>query len=826
MARQGDSYQVSSKSRTKLNAFRYDDKDGESPEKSPSKTTMKKGNADKENQTSWLNGVVEEGQPGKEQGQSDKGQPSSQAKDTKPVKECPQTPGNNRLPLVELISNAEDAFSRAPKQVFTPEDHVIWQHVPASSNPDTMSQTPATRGKKRRHTSSPSSSPLAGNMDDFQTVLKTPQHDLATDLWNNYVGKSTLNGNPELPPPRFANLLSSSPQTPASAKAGRDSSGLRRSISCNAEWPASKVKRRRVGRGEPGTSRGIFSRTSSNLLDSGPSNSSRINFLLEKIKNTMQKDPTAQLEPSSPVPARTNVQMNQSPSPVKIADGTEKSDKQTQGGATIPEVSLQGSSSEFEDDDLDQDFMDFADASMDPFVEPTQPQDHQETGGSEFRSEVTSNDPQYSWGETNGTRSDTMASNSNKHTINKNDTNDTDEFGNDDDDFSDSLEEILAKCDGPGSRELGNPAQPPPATTMQSTGSHEGAKLSFEASSGDEFDDDDFDMEAIEQSMLQSGEDGSHHNLKNRQAIKRYQIVDTAENTYVTSKGRVQPEQILSVQDEKTKHKKVIVLRESWFDSPCSNGSYIHLIGDFDATGQCIVNDSENMIILHPDHLISATVVADSISCQRRAVLQDRIKNSNDVSRPQVFGIIFHEVFQEAMQANQWVLNSLRALVEKIMVRHVEDLYLVQMSIFEGVEYVMSKIPVLKTWADTFLRAEPTNESFVEDRNNSKLHLSINKLLEVEEHIWSPMYGLKGNIDATVQVACHDGESDKNLVIPLELKTGKRDTNQAHRAQTALYTLLLSDRYGKDNFLLQPTCQHVLLTFPRCRCYFRSALLS
>lgn len=86
--------------------------------------------------------------------------------------------------------------------------------------------------------------------------------------------------------------------------------------------------------------------------------------------------------------------------------------------------------------------------------------------------------------------------------------------------------------------------------------------------------------------------------------------------------------------------------------------------------------------------------------------------------------------------------------------------------------------------------------SFVEDRHSSKLKLSISKLLEVEEHIWSPLYGLKGNIDATVQVACRDDDMEKNLIVPLELKTGKRDTNQAHRAQTALYTLLLSDRYG------------------------------
>lgn len=86
----------------------------------------------------------------------------------------------------------------------------------------------------------------------------------------------------------------------------------------------------------------------------------------------------------------------------------------------------------------------------------------------------------------------------------------------------------------------------------------------------------------------------------------------------------------------------------------------------------------------------------------------------------------------------------------------------------------------------------------VEDRNSTKLNLSINKLLEVEEHIWSPMYGLKGNIDATVQVTCREDNNEKNLVVPLELKTGRRDTNQSHRAQTALYTLLMSDRYGKS----------------------------
>lgn len=85
----------------------------------------------------------------------------------------------------------------------------------------------------------------------------------------------------------------------------------------------------------------------------------------------------------------------------------------------------------------------------------------------------------------------------------------------------------------------------------------------------------------------------------------------------------------------------------------------------------------------------------------------------------------------------------------------------------------------------------------MKDRNGTQALMSINKLLDVEEHVWSPMFGLKGNIDATVQVGMNDGGEVRTLTVPLEVKTGRNNSNASHNAQTALYTLLLSDRYGK-----------------------------
>lgn len=72
--------------------------------------------------------------------------------------------------------------------------------------------------------------------------------------------------------------------------------------------------------------------------------------------------------------------------------------------------------------------------------------------------------------------------------------------------------------------------------------------------------------------------------------------------------------------------------------------------------------------------------------------------------------------------------------------------------------------------------------------------MSLTKLLDVEEHVWSPMYGLKGNIDATVQITMKEGTQRRTLTVPFEVKTGKNAT-PSHMAQTALYNLLLSDRY-------------------------------
>jgi DNA replication ATP-dependent helicase Dna2 len=165
--------------------------------------------------------------------------------------------------------------------------------------------------------------------------------------------------------------------------------------------------------------------------------------------------------------------------------------------------------------------------------------------------------------------------------------------------------------------------------------------------------------------------------------------------------------QVLAVREESSKASKVILLRQTWFDTPCTAGAYVHIIGEFTRLGECVVDDEQNMIILHPDHLISSTVVADSFGCIRRAVLQDRVKATNEASAPQVYGHILHEIFQEAMRANRWDTEWLSGLIQGVVTRFIESLCEIHLSLDQAADYLQSKMPELQAWASLFISAKP-----------------------------------------------------------------------------------------------------------------------
>ena len=186
--------------------------------------------------------------------------------------------------------------------------------------------------------------------------------------------------------------------------------------------------------------------------------------------------------------------------------------------------------------------------------------------------------------------------------------------------------------------------------------------------------------------------------------------------------GRIEPEkvrmshrinttflqlQILSVQCDKTKMSKVVTLRQAWVDTPCKPGFHVNVLGTFDRYGQCVIDNVQNILILHPDHLISSTIVGDSFTCIRKAVLQDRVKATTAANQGVVYGHILHEIFQAALTANRWDDDYMVALIDDIASKHLEALFEINIEHDMAVNQLKARVTDLQAWAEIFVSAKP-----------------------------------------------------------------------------------------------------------------------
>ncbi|KAK3945578.1 hypothetical protein QBC46DRAFT_430115 [Diplogelasinospora grovesii] len=656
----------------------------------------------------------------------------------------------------------------------SPTDRLEWHTEPITAPP-----APLLGHKKRRkraRSTSPTSSPAAASSPAVdvkglsEALLKTPRADPTLELWDRYCMPANGNASPSaasgLINPLLAHLLvSSSPRPKQGSETTRSDRSLRKAISCGSHWP----KRRRL-EVHPDAHRGTTSQGSPNANYKA----SFVEALLETVDREIKKStltearqqclrsPSPQKRRLSPLRERPGSRgqsdVSGSPSRNRTRAGTLGSKSGEASGDDATLIAGAGSpdkpSSDYGGDDFD-DFDDDTLMELDNICSTT----------------VSAPDP---------VKNPPDAAKLG------------DEFGDLDDDLFDGAADLVAEVEAKHSYSQQN--------AIKSHNSSDLPRKDTKAEEDDYGDDDfgsDFDIEEVEQAATQSAlqtASASSHSSQKPKAIQRYLVTTVLESTCTDDRGREVPEKILIVQADRTNFIRTIHLRDDWYDTQASVKSYVHIIGDFEASGRCIIDNTQNILILHPDQLVSSTVVADSFNCMRRAVLQDRVKATSEASPALVYGTIIHEIFQEALMANNWDMDFLASLIAKILQKHIEDLYVIKVSMDDARQHVLSKMPELRSWAQAFVASEPKPQAVVQGRNGERANMCVSKLLDVEEHVWSPMYGLKGNIDATVQVTMEDGHESKTLTVPFEVKTGK-NASSSHQAQTVLYNLLLSDRY-------------------------------
>lgn len=260
--------------------------------------------------------------------------------------------------------------------------------------------------------------------------------------------------------------------------------------------------------------------------------------------------------------------------------------------------------------------------------------------------------------------------------------------------------------------------------------------------------------------------------------------------------------------DDKSKDRHRVFLRDDWTITEVSRGDIVNIIGAFTPSSrpyksQIEITSQSNWIILHPDILLTATTIASSAPCIRKPLITNLLPStSNETSQALVWGTMLHEIFQSCLAEGRWDDRFINAKTDQVVREGLGDLVKLNVSIDVAKTEIAKRAKGLQGFSKRFISTSPNSDAVLTDNRAKKgdeTLLAICGLHDTEEDIWSPRFGLKGKLDASVQVILDgkDNSSDRKLSMPLEIKTGWR-ASMEHRAQTMLYTVLMEERYGES----------------------------
>ncbi|KAF8528420.1 Dna2-domain-containing protein [Hysterangium stoloniferum] len=325
---------------------------------------------------------------------------------------------------------------------------------------------------------------------------------------------------------------------------------------------------------------------------------------------------------------------------------------------------------------------------------------------------------------------------------------------------------------------------------------------------------------------------------------------------------------LVKVDGKGDNHRREVILQQDWVQTDVVAGDIINILGEFTSyaapsssssniTLTITIDSRSGMLILQPDLLLSATTIANAPSCTRRPLISLMLASNapsppsstpeaspvpNSPGEAVVWGNFLHEVMQKCLAAGTWDKKSVEDNIENV-VRSPNGLReLVKLGV--GIERARSEVRArsggLYEFSHRYVGCDikPTGKlSDSRDTSDSASRLAITSLYEVEEDIWSPTYGIKGKLDASLQALVQEElqglknyrtSNTRMWSLPFEIKTGRAIAVLEHRAQTLLYTLLMAERYDVEvpSGLLYYTHSEELIRVPAARNEVKALLIA
>ena len=280
-----------------------------------------------------------------------------------------------------------------------------------------------------------------------------------------------------------------------------------------------------------------------------------------------------------------------------------------------------------------------------------------------------------------------------------------------------------------------------------------------------------------------------------------------------------------------------IILRSPWVFLELTEGDVIHTVEGKQSSNKRLFTmekdpiskvSNDNLLVAHPDMLLSATAIGNSYKCLRNGVIDNLFQDiRGEPSISMTIGNIVHELLQDALKHKCTTETLTMEYLEAKLDTLLSDFSFAIIVCNETVEDVKKKIIEVHLsnifhFVNKFVSQDNFGKYVSDSDTRKEKPTSISDIIDIEENIWSHIYGLKGFLDVTVNARVEQSHH----IVPLEVKTGKFKSD-AHRVQGLIYTLLLSDKYDipVDFFYLLYTTEEQMTSIPRLTNIMRDIMM-
>lgn len=238
------------------------------------------------------------------------------------------------------------------------------------------------------------------------------------------------------------------------------------------------------------------------------------------------------------------------------------------------------------------------------------------------------------------------------------------------------------------------------------------------------------------------------------------------------------------------------VLTGVWFSTCLNIDDIVHVQSSMIEDNMIVVNNQIGFVVVNPDQMVTGTAISRSVFCLRSSWLAEMFKGWAGSNIQMIVGNLVHELFQfgcmKKTNDRQVYLDQLDRLMssESLMF----DCFSNRISQDEVREAAISYVDNVIKWVQTYMLTSSPQPISSTGSDAGQKRMRVLRVLDVEDNIWTPRYGIKGKVDLTLEVEIHERNQRTRKTVPLELKTGRHVHSFEHQGQVSLYTMMLEGK--------------------------------